>query len=64
VGKSKKIILRKGGYMLKEEIIAKMLRIIGRELTEKSGINDGDNLEEVKEKTIKALRNLIKLWGG
>jgi len=48
VGKSKKIILRKGG----------------RELTEKSGINDGDNLEEVKEKTIKALRNLIKLWGG
>ena len=64
MGKSKKIILRKGGYMLKEEIIAKMLRIIGRELTEKSGINDGDNLEEVKEKTIKALRNLIKLWGG
>ena len=50
--------------MLKEEIIARMLRIIGKELSEKSGISDGDNLEEVKEKTIKTLRNLIKSWGG
>lgn len=50
--------------MLKEEVIARMLEIIGKELVHKSDIKDGDNLEEVKEKTIKVLKKLIKSWGG
>jgi len=58
------VFRRRGGRMLKEESIAKVLKAIGKELTLTSDIEDGDSWDIVREKTTKVLKRLVKVWGG
>jgi len=58
------VFRKRGGRMLKEESIAKVLKAIGKELTLTSDIEDGDSWDVVREKTTKVLKRLVKVWGG
>ena len=58
------VFRKRGGRMLKEESIAKVLKASGKELTLASDIKDGDSWDVVREKTTKVLKRLIKVWGG
>jgi len=58
------VFRKRGGRMLKEESIAKLLKAIGKELTVSSGIEDGDSWDTVRGKATKVLKHLVKVWGG
>lgn len=48
--------------MLKEEVIAEILKVIGKELGT-GRIKDGDDLDIAKKKVIKLMEDLKEKWG-